>query len=414
MTAEFELVMQLMGAASRGAPAAPPAPGTDWETVFRLAQQQQILPLVCCAVKAQHLHSCPNVLPTVLAHCAKTGSVVALLQEMNASGIPCYVVKGFAAGLHYAAPEYRLSGDTDIVVAPVDEKRACAFLAEHGFSVRPRWEHGHHAMATHPHMGIVEVHVMLYDELVSEIWFDGLDAAALLQEPLQKIHTPDGAYYTLGPTDHAIYIALHLVKHFILSGSSLRMIMDLALSLAGQPGTVDLQRFWDTMDALHYGALIRSTLWAMVRYCGFAPEEFPGIGKCDDECVQLLLNDLEAGGWLGRKELAAREDGWHEYNRQRMLKKKSPLQYRLYMLNWGHSLNLRTLFPTKERLAQNYPLVQKYPALIPFAWLHRIIFRGSALLLSRSWTKPIVHDPDTASPESKARLALFRRLDLIE
>lgn len=414
MTAEFELVMRLMGAASTGVSLAPPAENTDWNRVLQLAEQQQILSLICHAMETNRLHSCPDTLPMVLANCARVGSVIALLEEMNAAGIPCYVVKGFAAARHYAAPEYRISGDTDIVIAPEEEKRVCDFLKQHGFSVHLRWEHGHHDTATHPQMGIVEVHIRLYDELVNDIWFDGLDADTLLREPRQHIQTQDGAYWMPGDTDHAIYMALHMVKHFILSGNSLRMMMDVALSLAGRQSTVDMERFWQTMDALHYGKLIRSVLWAMIQYCGFAPDAFPGIGSCDKACVRMLLDDLETGGWLGREEAAAREAGWYEYNRQQLLKKKSDLQYRLYMLNWGHSFRLATLFPGKERLSREYPRVMQYPVLLPFAWMHRILFRGIPLLFGKAWTKPIVREGDALSAESRARLVLFRRLNMIE
>lgn len=412
MTAEFELVMRLMGAASRGTPTEISVGEVDWQTVYRLAEQQQIQPLICHAVRRQALHRVPNELPAVLAQCARTGLVIALLEEMEAAGIAAYVVKGFAAGRNYAVPEYRICGDTDIVIAPEDEERASAFLEQHGFLIRPRWEHGHHAVASHPQMGVVEVHVRLYDELIEEVWFGGFEEEMLLHEPKQRVETPDGSYWMLGPTDHAIYMALHMVKHFILSGNSLRMMMDLALALAGQRDGIDTQRFWNTMDSLHYGTLIRSVLWAMILYCGFSPEEFSGIGECDTENVRLILEDLEQGGWLGKNKAEEREAGWHEYNRHLLLKKeKSEWRYRLYMLNWGHSFRLSTLFPGKNRLARDYPLIEKYPCLIPFVWLHRIAFRGGRLLLRGAWTKLIAHEQDETG---KKRFEMFRRLDMIE
>lgn len=412
MTAEFELLLHLMGAASRGTPAAAPANPVDWNRVFHLAEQQQILPLICHGACA--LHPCPDVLPMVLAGCARTGSVIALLEEMNAAGLPCCVVKGFAAGIPYAAPEYRISGDTDIVIPPELEEQICAFLACRGFSIRPHWEHGHHTVARHPKMGILELHVRLYDELVEDIWFSGQKADTLIQEPKRKITTPDGTYWTLGPTDHAIYMALHMVKHFILSGNSLRMMMDVALSLSGQQDHVDMNRFWDTMDQLHYGDLLRNILWCMIQFCGFRPEEFSGIGSPDESCIRMLLDDLEQGGWLGKKDSETRSASWHEYNRQVMMKTKSSGQYALYMLNWGHSFRLGTLFPDKKRLVRDYPLLLKYPVLLPFIWIHRILFRGLPLIFSGAWFKPIRRKEDPMGNESLARVNLFRCLHMIE
>lgn len=413
MTYEFELVMRLMGTASRGTDAAIPTEDVDWKRVFLLAKQQQILPLICHALKGNPPSGCPNVLSSVLTDCARKGSVIALLEEMNAAHISCYVVKGFAAGINYASPEYRISGDTDIVIDPADENRACTFLENHGFTVTPRWEHGHHAVATHPQMGIIEVHVQLYDELVEDVWFSGIDTHALMLEPKEQIKTPDGAYWTLGPTDHVIFMALHLVKHFILSGMSLRMMMDVALAITKHRESVDMERFWLTLHSLHYDTLINTILWALIRYCGFAPEDFPGIGKCDHDRIQLILDDLEKGGWLGKNAEEARKAGWYEYNRQLLLKKKGNMQYRLYMLNWKHCFRLSTLLPGKKRLSRNYPWVLKYPLLIPFAWIHRVLFRGFALLRGGAWTKAILCDNDKISDESKARIAMFRRLEML-
>lgn len=198
-----------------------------------------------------------------------------------------------------------------------------------------------------------------------------------------------------------------MVKHFILSGASLRMMMDLALAISKHRDHMDMDRFWLILHTLNYGALINALLWAMIQYCGFGLDDFPGISDCDNDCIALILDDLEKGGWLGKNAEDARKAGWYEYNRQLLLKKKSNLQYRLHMLNWNHSFRLTTLFPGKKRLSRNYPWVLKVPFLIPFAWIHRIVFRGSALLRSGTWTKAILADQDKLNDESKARVEML-------
>lgn len=407
MTKEFAYVIALAGAAARGEILSLPAEGIDRQRLFALAKEQEILPLVCHALPSPLPTDCPDTFSAVLEYCARRGSVIALLEEMEVAGISCYVIKGFAAGLRYAAPEYRLCGDTDIVVAPADEERACSFLAAHGFGIRPRWEHGHHAVAVHPQMGIIEVHVRLYDELVQDVWFAGFDADKLVCEPKRSIHTPDGIYRTLGPTDHVIYMALHLVKHFICSGNSVRMMLDIALALTADG--IDRERFWQTMDTLHYGKLLRCILWAWIRYGGFAETDFPDIGEPDTACVEMLLNDLETGGWLGKKEAQAREAGWHAYNRA-LLREKTELQYRLYMLNWRHRFHLRILFPDRKRMQRDYPLLQQHPLLLPVTWAHRILVRGTAWLGDEA----IVGQTSGIDPISQARLRLFQQLHMID
>ncbi|MGM9637184.1 MAG: nucleotidyltransferase family protein, partial [Eubacteriales bacterium] len=281
------------------------------------------------------------------------------------------------------------------------------------FSVAPRWENGHHAIARHPTMGILEVHVQLYDEIVEDVWFQAVDRSDFIREPQQKIETADGTYYTLGDTDHLIFLTLHMVKHFILCGMSLRMMLDVARFYSCHREHLDTRRLWEILCKLKYDQFINAVLWSMIRYCGFTLQDFPGIQSEDGQQIELILNDLESGGWLGKNNQTARTAGWYEYNRQLLMKDKSRWRYWLYMLNWKHSFKLRTLFPDKKRLARDYPWVLKYPYLIPFAWIHRIIFRGGALLKKNALTAQIVSDETDISDESRLRVSMFRELGML-
>ena len=60
-------------------------------------------------------------------------------RQMNAAGIPALLIKGYAVADCYAAPDCRMSGDTDLLIEPKNEKRACAFMKANGFAVERRW-----------------------------------------------------------------------------------------------------------------------------------------------------------------------------------------------------------------------------------------------------------------------------------
>lgn len=422
MTYEFQYLMQLLGAASASNRIQPPEEELSWERVFELADEQMILPLIAAALKNNPDLGCPsellrlktaNVFSAVLTDCARRGSVIALLDEMEHAGIHSFVVKGFAAAANYCSPENRISCDTDICVDAADEDAVCDFLRERGFFIKPRWENGHHAVAHHPVMGIIEVHVRLYDEIVEDVWFNGIDPSSLVQEPRQRVDTADGTYYTLGPTDHLIFMALHMIKHFILCGMSLRMMLDVSLHIVKHKDVLDMDRLRKVLNVLNYDCLMNAVLWAMIRYCGFNAEDFSGIGSFDGQCVEMILSDLEKGGWMGKNNEAARKESWYEYNRQIIIKKKSKWQYRLYMIQWQHSFKLSTVFPGKKRLSLHYPYVLKYPWLIPFAWIHRLIFRGFALLKNKALTSRIIFDEEAINSESKERIAMFRQLKMM-
>lgn len=422
MTYEFQYLMYLLSAAATGKKIKSPQQHVSWQTVFNLAQEQHLLPLLMQAVKQGKLEGCPTDLlkaherksfSMVLTDCARRGSVITLLEEMEELGIHAFVMKGMSAAANYSAPENRISSDTDICIELNLEEKTTEFLKEKGFSVSPRWENGHHFLARHPEIGLLEVHVRLYDELVEDVWFKRINSNDLIQEQQEKIVTDDGVYWTLGPTDHLIFMTLHLVKHFISEGISFRMMLDVALFLSKNKQRLDLKRFWSVLDLLHYTKLVQTLLGAMVTYCGFSETDFGERFAWENEDVELLLNDLEAGGWLGKKDEAARKQGGYEYNRQVMLKERSNWQYHLSMLNWQHSLKWSTLFPNRKRLQRDYPCLEKRPILLPFVWLHRILFRGFPLFLRLGRSEQTMTNEVNISKAGKERVMLFHKLDML-
>lgn len=423
MTYEFQYFTELIAASAAGRTAQLPKQEVNWGKIFDLAEEQQVLPLLDRVIKKQPELGYPKelaeqrlarVFQTVLTGCARNWAVISLLQEMEKSGIHAYVIKGFVAARNYASPDSRISSDTDICIASEDEEKTLSFLREKGFQIKLRWDNGYHAAALHPKTGIIEVHVQLYDELVEKVWFGKLPKASYIQEPQLRIDTPEGAYYTLGDSDHLLFMTLHMVKHFIESGMSLRMMLDVALFSSKHRERIDWERFWSVLEILHYDCLINAVFWSMIRYYGFQAEDFPGLGEEGADQVEMLLTDLEEGGWLGRKEYDERQNGWHEYNRQLLLKEKNEWHYRFYMLKWQHSFRLSTLFPKKQRLMEHYPYVEKYPFLIPYAWIHRLLFRGGALLKSSALRKPIVFDENDISSIAKKRIKMFRTFGMLD
>ena len=232
-------------------------------------------------------------------------------------------------------------------------------MKANGFAVERRWTNGHHDVCQHPQLGCVELHVMLYDEIVEDVWFGRMDGREFVCEPPIEAETPDGCYRTLGYTDHMIFLMLHLIKHFILTGMSLRMMLDVALFFSHHAERIDSARFWKTMESLKYGTIAQSILWAMVWYCGIEAASIPGPCEACPEQVDMILDDLENGGWLGKIDEKAREEGWYEYNRQLLMKNRSKAQYLLFMLRWKIGAYLKALFPSRKTLAIRYPCVQK-------------------------------------------------------
>ena len=423
MTQEFRQVLMLAAGGATGYSLAENCAGIEWDKVIEIARRHMVTTYLAHALKRNADLPCQAEIRNSLIREARTlmfsnamnrSAIIQLLEEMEAEGIHAVLLKGYAISECYALPECRISGDADIWVDPKDEERACLFMQSRGFFVSPRWKNGHHAVCHHPQMGCVELHVILYDEIVEDVWFGKMDGSEFVKEPHMQIETENGKYYTLGYTDHFIFLALHMIKHFIMSGLTVQMMLDVALYFKQYAAQIDAERVWNTIDSLHYGKLLNCIFWAMIRYCGFKQEDFRGICEEVPEQVEEILSDLEEGGWMGYENKKARADGWQEYNRQVLMERHSKVQYLLYMLRWKIGWCRTALFPTREVLARACPYVNKSQLLLPNAWLHRLVFRGAKAVKNGTLTSGIVTDEKKISIAGKTRVEMFRKLEMMK
>lgn len=422
MTREFQQMLKLAAIGATGHAMDISGEDIDWQKVLDAAKRQKVEYLVAYALKCNPQLQCPGEIRDPLLKEARTivfsnavhkQAIFHLLEDMEAAGISAVLLKGYAIAGCYAIPECRMSGDADIWINPKDEDRACEFMKKQGFTVEPRWKNGHHAVCNHPMLGCVELHVILYDEIVEDVWFGKMDGSEFVVEPYLQINTEDGKYQTLSYTDHFIFLTLHMIKHFILSGLTVQMMLDVALYFKQHAAQIDSERVWITINILHYGKLFNCILWAMIRYCGFKQEDFAGI--CDEapEQVEEILSDLEEGEWMGCRDKSAREEGWQEYNRQVLLKQKSKWGYFLHMVWWKVGMFKTAILPPAHKLKQKFSYAQKHPILLPVAWLHRLIFRGSRAVKKGALVQGVVLNDEKLAASAKQRVALFEGLEML-
>ena len=422
MTREFKALMKLVGCAAQGTVAKDMPAELDWQKIEDLADAQGVKTLVGYALRLSPKLACPQQLragmiaemrQAAFSNHSWKNAIMQLLTDMNDAGIHVLLMKGYAVADCYAAPDCRLSGDTDLLIAPEDEKLACKFLKEKGFMVNPRWKNGHHSVCNHPQYGCVELHVQLYDEIVEEVWFEKISENEFIKEPHLLVETEAGKYYTLGYTDHFIFLILHMIKHFILSGLTIQMMLDAALYFKTHADRIDADRVWDTVNSFHYDKLLDCVLWATIQHCGFTAEDFPGIGNEPPEQVDALLSDLEEGGWMGCSDEEARKQGWHEYNKNIMLKKRSKLGYVLHMLAWNFGILKTALFPPVQKLQKSFPYARKQPVLLPIAWLHRLFVGGGKAIKRGNLIRGVVLNESQIGAVGQKRANLFRNLGMM-
>ena len=422
MTDNFACLIDLLACGASGNRATNIHGAASWDAVLRLAEEQSVYYIILHAIKG--IEDCSleenrkafllmELKNAIISEFSKRLKVIALLERFEVHGIRAILLKGYVAASQYNSPDIRISADTDIYVEVKDELAAQKILVLEGFTILPREKSSHHTVCKHSDVGDLELHTSFYDEIVDKIWFRNLDSNQYIEEPFEKVVTADGAYYTLGKTDNLIFLALHMIKHFISQGMSLRQTMDFALFYNAYEKELNLSRFWDVMQKLEYSYFIRIVIEISREYFHLPIQYTPGKEKVRDTDIMAVLEDMEKGGSSKNKDMDARILGTTEYNHIKLTNDKGRSGFYLYQFGWYIRMFFSALFPSPQRLAVKFPYVKKSVLLIPIAWVHRLCTRGVTYLRGVGGKRDTREHEDLVNDIVRQRIALFKRAKMI-
>lgn len=316
-----------------------------------------------------------------------------ILQKLEAAGIKCCLLKGAMLSPLYAAPECRISSDTDILIDEKDEKRATRLLLEYGYSIKERPVNHHHMTAVHKIGGVLEVHVRLYNEMTKKILFDDMD---VVSQEWDVMEIDGNKFHILGTRDNLMYLTAHYIKHLINSGVGVRQMMDLLLYIEKNKDKIDFDDYEKTLKKLRYNKLINVVKSVGAKYFGFDYE------IKHEELMKKVLADTEEGGIFGHS--AENRSGFYtEYCKKRTTMSKAKSKIYMFVKKEGGY----DWFPSQEKLIKEYCYkYARHKVLIPFAWIHRYI---DVITGKR---KPEIAVKDTN--EFNNRMELMRELEMIE
>lgn len=423
MTYEFEYLMSSLSFVASGIPMAEPSTNIDFNKVYELALKHSVMPMYAYAMGFSDVNFISKdaaasmkklAQDIMLSAYIKKINVLNILDKLRASAVEAIVLKGFALSNCYFIPDARISGDTDIYVGTELEQRTLDFFSGEGFTVDKRNKYQKESKCYNNQCGLVEVHAAMYDDLTKNIWFEQLTEKDLIKEPYIRIEAEGKHFLTLGYTDNMIYISLHLIRHFISSGISLRQMLDVTLFYVKNKDRINLSRYWDTMTKLHYKTLINTVFSASVKYFRL-PDEWLQIltEEVPDEIEIMLLNDLEEGGYLGSDDAINRIDGKSMYSKTKGIEKRSYLTHKIFLLKRFITFSLPALFPSVAELKNKYPYAKKYPVLLPAAWMHRLIFGGISSIRNKRFKTEIVLNEKNISEAGIKRMEMFRKLNMV-
>ena len=167
--------------------------------------------------------------------------VTKLLKKNNIKSV---VLKGCAAACYYPVPEYRKSGDIDLLFRDLkDTEAACGILCANGFRLKGEQHANHHIACVSPDGIDIELHSMLSEpfdnmhvnEYLKGIQYEFIDN--MEEKEIMGITLPVSAM-----PYNAFYLLIHMLQHFLRSGFGLKLLCDWAVLLNSgiKKGDIDI------------------------------------------------------------------------------------------------------------------------------------------------------------------------------
>lgn len=301
----------------------------------------------------------------VMMQVQRTEGFLKLYRRLCESGLKPLVVKGIVCRNLYAKPDYRVSGDEDVLLRPEEFERCDRMMLEEGFQRQELPAEGlpHEIPYLNPKNGVyIELHLSLFPEESS--------AYGHLNREFEGVHDrcvceriQDTDVWTLHPTDHLYYLICHSFKHFLHSGFGIRQVSDIMMMAKHYGAQID----WDyiaerlkelRMDRFFCGLLqIGEIYFEVSKKDAGIPERIPWP---DTDCRALLV-DLLDSGIFGDSSMERK----HSSNMTLAAVKKGKKDT---VASLGSSL-----FPGISYMKRGYPWLEKYPWLLPAVWVMRCV-----------------------------------------
>lgn len=242
---------------------------------------------------------------------------------MTKAGVPYEIVKGQAVASYYPKPFLRQSGDIDFYCKNHFENGVLAL--KDAWNVEPeRHGSGKHADFTY-NGNIFEIHFQLTDLYSKKRndYFRGI----VEQGSRKEICIDSSPIYTLSPSNHVLFVFLHLCYHLLSLGVGLRQFCDMAVMLHGAKEQIDM-----SVLRMHLYALGLDRFWCacgsiLVDYLGLPEEELGFIlSHKDRNYGRIIMNVVMSRGNMGHYETSHGEllivHGYHKESKMAESKRK--------------------------------------------------------------------------------------------
>ena len=289
--------------------------------------------------------------------------VKAFAARMEEAQVPYAFFKGCELRDLYPTPELRTMGDVDVLVRDEDMARTAAVLRELGYR---KEEGGSAVWVLKKDRFSYEVHRRLaFGTYWNKVDYEGYFAGAF-----SRLIPGEGSRRFFSPEDHFVFLCFHLAKHLNSSGAGIRMVMDLALFLKQHQREMDWGYLWEQARMLQMERFIKTILCAVKEWFGIPSEDDLVREKAADEwpvetatvlTLEKLAHYIMTGGIFGFE----RDDSIRRLRKGVDGRGKEAAILIKARAFW------KLIFPPLKHMTYFMPALEKYPVLLPAAWVKR-------------------------------------------
>lgn len=294
-----------------------------------------------------------------------------ICEVMEKAGLPYMPLKGAVIRDFY--PEYwlRTSGDIDILVSDVEW--AAELLVENGCLYRGK---GSHDITLISPQGIpIELHFQLIDT-------DPV-AATLLEQVWQYSFCREGSCcYEMEPEMLYFYHIAHMAKHMLAGGCGIRYFADIWI----------LQQSLSLNPEKKQQMLRAGGLWAFAEQAEHLSQMWFGNRDPDPQVLELEAFILNGSVFGSQSNL---------------------LKVRRSAVDTSLGFLVRRIFLPYDQLVLQYPELKRYPVLLPFCWIRRLLAKISNPVKVHSAMKELKLNKNMDEISISAAKRLFQELELL-
>ncbi len=209
--------------------------GVEWEKIYQLAQEQSVHGLVLAGLEYSDLKPPKELLLQWIGEVqmieqrnkAMNVYIAELIEGMMSEGIYTLLVKGQGLAQCYNRPNWRSSGDVDLLLSKDNYEKAKAFILPKGVLTEPE-EAGKKHLAMQVGQWAVELHGTLrvglskrVDRMLDKVQYDILYGGQVRSWMNERTQV-----FLPAANEDVVYVFAHILQHFYKGGIGLRQICD--------------------------------------------------------------------------------------------------------------------------------------------------------------------------------------------